>query len=104
MRKPEKHILVIFGASGDLTYRKLVPSVFDLYYQNLLPEAFGVLGLGRTDLGNAAFREKMKEGIEKYAMTKPKNEEQLELFLEKLYYSALHTQEEAQYARLKGEL
>lgn len=104
MRKPEKHILVIFGASGDLTYRKLVPSVFDLYYQNLLPEAFGVLGLGRTDLGHAAFREKMKEGIEKYAMTKPKSEEQLELFLEKLYYYAFNTKEEAEYAGFKGEL
>ncbi|GAO31734.1 hypothetical protein [Geofilum rubicundum] len=104
MRKPEKHLLVIFGASGDLTYRKLVPSVFDLFTQNLLPDEFGILGLGRTELSNAAFREKMSEGIEKFAMTKPHNRAHLEQFLDKLFYYAFSTKEESEYLPLKLEL
>lgn len=104
MKKPEKHLLVIFGASGDLTYRKLVPSVFDLFTQNLLPDEFGILGLGRTEMSNMVFREKMSEGIEKFAMTKAKDKGQLGLFLDKLYYYAFNTKEESEYLPFKIEL
>ena len=47
MEKPGNLILVIFGATGDLTARKLVPSLFSLMNQNLLPEQFVLLGVGR---------------------------------------------------------
>ena len=104
MKKPEKHLLVIFGASGDLTYRKLVPSVFDLFFQNLLPKEFGIMGLGRTELDNEDFRKKMRQGIEQFAMTKPKDEDQLNQFLNKLYYFAFNTKEESEYPNFKKEL
>ena len=58
MKKKENHILVIFGASGDLTKRKLIPALFDLFQQKLLPEKFAVLGASRTPLSDAAFGEK----------------------------------------------
>ena len=45
MKKPDNHIIVIFGASGDLTSRKLIPAIFKLWQQNLLPEKFHILGL-----------------------------------------------------------
>jgi glucose-6-phosphate 1-dehydrogenase len=61
MKKPEPHILVIFGASGDLTKRKLIPALFELYEQHLLPEKFAVLGVSRTELSDPEFREKMSE-------------------------------------------
>jgi glucose-6-phosphate 1-dehydrogenase len=47
MQKSEPHILCIFGASGDLTRRKLIPALYDLFVQNVLPEVFAVLGAGR---------------------------------------------------------
>jgi glucose-6-phosphate 1-dehydrogenase len=53
--------LIIFGASGDLTKRKLIPSVFSLYKNNLLPDKFFVLGTARSELSNEEFREQMKE-------------------------------------------
>jgi glucose-6-phosphate 1-dehydrogenase len=46
MENPENLILVIFGASGDLTSRKLVPALFSLKVQKLLPEKFAVIGCG----------------------------------------------------------
>lgn len=53
------HILVIFGASGDLTIRKLVPSLNRLYEQGFLPEGFTVLGASRSDLGDEGFRKRV---------------------------------------------
>ncbi len=106
MKIPKNHILVIFGASGDLTYRKLIPAVFDLYEQNILPEKFAILGLGRTPLSNDEFRSKMEEGIEKFAENKQDAalKEKVSGFLNKLYYHGFNTKEESEYAGLKDKL
>ena len=61
MKIPESHILVIFGASGDLTKRKLIPALYELHTQNLLPEQFAVLGVSRTEFSDLEFQDKMKE-------------------------------------------
>ena len=58
MKKADNHILVIFGASGDLTWRKLIPSVYELQQQNMLPDGFAILGIGRSALSDESFREK----------------------------------------------
>ena len=67
MIQPDPHILVIFGASGDLTYRKLIPAMFDLFVQKLLHEKTAILGLSHTDLSDEAFRKKLSEGITTFA-------------------------------------
>jgi glucose-6-phosphate 1-dehydrogenase len=54
--------LVIFGATGDLTKRKLIPSIFRLFKQRLLPSGFFVLGTGRTRMNTYEFREEMRKG------------------------------------------
>src|SRR3989304_2684892 len=59
MERPDSFILVIFGASGDLTKRKLIPALFALYKLNLLPDRFAVLGVSRSDLSDPAFRERI---------------------------------------------
>ena len=55
--------LVIFGASGDLTARKLIPAFYSLYLTNSLPQPFAVVGCSRTELSHDGFREKMKQAI-----------------------------------------
>jgi len=52
-------IFVIFGASGDLAVRKLIPAIFELYQGKYLPENFAVLGVSRSDYSDAAFRKKV---------------------------------------------
>ncbi len=59
MKRADNQLLVIFGASGDLTRRKLIPALYDLYQQQLLPEKFCVLGVSRTPWSDDAFRESM---------------------------------------------
>ena len=66
MTKTESQVLVIFGASGDLTKRKLLPALYDLYKQNMLPQFFAILGVSRTNYTDFQFRDKMHSSIIDY--------------------------------------
>jgi glucose-6-phosphate 1-dehydrogenase len=61
--------LVIFGASGDLTARKLIPAFYSLYQTDSLPEPFAVVGCSRTGLSHAEFRERLKQSIAREGKT-----------------------------------
>src|SRR5919197_3563723 len=58
--------IVIFGASGDLTHRKLIPALFDLFRAGLLSRQFAVLGFSRSGLTDDDFRRSAREGVEQY--------------------------------------
>lgn len=103
-RQIEDQILVIFGASGDLAYRKLIPAIFDLYCQKSLSQNFAVLGVARTDFSDEQFREKMKKGIQDFALAKKATEQQLDDFLKKLYYLSIETDKEEDYVKVKEKL
>src|SRR5439155_14298249 len=66
-RTPEPCVLVIFGASGDLTRRKLFPALYSLAFRGLLPEKFGLVGVARTAESDDDFRERMKEAVQQFA-------------------------------------
>jgi glucose-6-phosphate 1-dehydrogenase len=104
MKKPDNHILVIFGASGDLTYRKLIPAVYDLFVQNLLPEKFAVLGVSRTELSDNKFKEKMKDGIKKFSNIKEDDGNKIDDFLKKISYFTLNTFFKEDFTKLKVHL
>jgi glucose-6-phosphate 1-dehydrogenase len=65
-RKPEPCALTIFGASGDLTQRKLFPALYSLAFRHLLPEEFGVVGVARTEQRTEEWVELMKEAVRKH--------------------------------------
>jgi glucose-6-phosphate 1-dehydrogenase len=65
-RRPEPCTMVIFGASGDLTKRKLFPALYSLAYRQLLPEKFGILGVARTEGTDQEFRERMKAAVQEF--------------------------------------
>src|SRR5439155_19580072 len=65
-RTPDPCALVIFGASGDLTRRKLFPALYSLALRRLLPERFGVVGVARTQESDDQFRERMKEAVQEF--------------------------------------
>jgi glucose-6-phosphate 1-dehydrogenase len=66
-RRPDPCILVIFGASGDLTSKKLMPALYALAVRGLLPERFGVVGAARTEETDDDFRERMKQAVQEHA-------------------------------------
>src|SRR3712207_9484263 len=65
-RTPEPCVLTIFGASGDLTQRKLFPALYALAFRDLLPKRFAVVGAARTDLSTDEFVERMREAVEQH--------------------------------------
>src|SRR5574341_884055 len=103
MERHDSFILVIFGASGDLTKRKLIPALFALYKQNLLTEQFAILGVSRSDLSDTAFRERMSEGIKLYSEKQPE-EKMLSSFCKNIHYQSLDAGNSPDYARLRTRL
>ncbi len=69
--KPERGIVVIFGASGDLTRRKLAPALYNLARQNLLPDGTVVVGYGRTEMTDEVFRNRLGESVSTFSRTQP---------------------------------
>jgi len=96
--------MVIFGATGDLTYRKLIPALYALYNQQMLPEKFKVLGVGRGEISQTTFREKIIQGIRKFSESKHLNEKQIEEFANCLSYFQMDFDDQKDYLRLKMTL
>ena len=96
---PESCAIVIFGASGDLAQRKLLPSLYNLFSQKLLPKGFYILGVARTPMDDAAFREKIKTGF-----PKPADAAQTAEFLDRCHYMHGDYSDAALYERLKQTL
>ena len=66
-RTPDPCVFVIFGASGDLTNKKLMPALYALMLRRLLPEHFAIAGVARTDGDDEAFRNDMKKAVQQHA-------------------------------------
>jgi glucose-6-phosphate 1-dehydrogenase len=96
MKQAKSQILIIFGASGDLTKRKLIPALFELYKQNLLPDKFAVLGASRSGLSDEDFRERADEFL-------PDGDD-VSAFKQKLYYESVHSRSAEDFKPLKTRL
>ena len=96
MKQPVNQIIVIFGASGDLTKRKLIPALFQLYRQHLLPKKFAVLGASRTALSDEEFRDRAGEFLEDCSET--------ENFKKMLFYQPVSPTEASDFKNLKHRL
>src|ERR1700739_5182990 len=79
-------VLVIFGASGDLTKRKLIPGLYNLACEGCMNPRFEVLGIGRTPMTSEEFRAKMREAAEQSPDTRNFNESQWKEFEHRLEY------------------
>ncbi len=98
-RIPEPTVVVIFGASGDLTKRKLLPALFHLEQGGLLPEKFAVVGVARRPLQDE-FAKDMQEGITKYGGADA-GDEKLGPFMKKVRYHAMNFDDHEGYAQLQ---
>ncbi|HWP44155.1 MAG TPA: hypothetical protein VNO14_13005, partial [Blastocatellia bacterium] len=81
-------VIVIFGATGDLARRKLLPALFNLACEGCIRETrFKVLGLGRTEMDDEQFRARLREAVEQSALTRGFTVEAWERFAARLHYS-----------------
>jgi len=96
--------MVIFGASGDLTKRKLLPALYRLAFERRLQPTFAVIGTSRTPLSDDAFRDKMREGVEKYLEDSPFDQELWNSFAQHLYYLPGDVGDPGLYTNIQAKL
>lgn len=85
-RAGEPCAMIILGAHGDLTKRKLLPALYALFIQDLLPPGFCIVGLSRTQMSDDQFRDSMEESIHKYASDLQFDKQAWDRFASAMYY------------------
>ena len=100
----EPCILVIFGATGDLTARKLFPAIYNLAREGQLPAQFACVAFARRDMTNEQFREEMRQAINTYSRVKPIEEPLWKKFQEQIFYHRSEFHEDEGYKKLQGLL
>jgi glucose-6-phosphate 1-dehydrogenase len=103
-RQVPECVVVIFGANGDLTKRKLLPALYRLAYDRRLGAGFAVVGISRTPLTDDQFREKMREGVEQFSEDTKLDEEVWAAFARGLHYIAGDIADPALYQHLGEKL
>ena len=101
-RQIEPGTVVIFGASGDLTARKLIPALYHLAVENALPTPYRIIGFARRDKTDDSFRAELREALNQFSRTKPVNEEVWSKFAANLSYCQADISDAAGYQKLKA--
>src|ERR687895_2372221 len=102
-RVPEPGVMVIFGASGDLTARKLVPALYDLAAARRLPMEFAVVGISRTEMSHDEFRERLRDALDKHRSGQV-SDDVWESFSRSIFYLAGDSKKPETYEELKDFL
>ncbi len=96
--------IVIFGASGDLSKRKLLPSLYRLFFERRIPPNFAVIGSSRTPMSDDEFREKMKESVSKFLEEAPFDEDVWTSFAQSLFYIPGDLNNPSSYDEIRAKL
>src|SRR6202142_4365293 len=78
--------IVIFGASGDLTARKLIPALYHLCKEKQMPSAFRIIGFARREKTDASWRSELRAALDQFSRTKPVDEKVWKEFSASLFY------------------
>lgn len=95
-------VLVIFGATGDLTARKLMPALYNLFREGQLPANFACVGFARRPKDHDQFRAEMREGVSHFSRTKPVDEELWKTFSKKLFYHSANFDDDQGFESLSA--
>jgi glucose-6-phosphate 1-dehydrogenase len=85
VKTPEDHVIVIFGANGDLTKRKILPALFHLECEDLMPNDYRIIGNSRSEMSDEEFREFAREAVEEFGRREPSGEV-FDAFAQRLSY------------------
>ncbi len=96
--KSQPTIFFIFGGTGDLNWRKVTPALYNLFLDNYLPEQFSIIGIGRSELSDAAFQKKLLEGINKFSRKGKADKNRWAEFSTHVFYQASNLKEEKTYS------
>jgi glucose-6-phosphate 1-dehydrogenase len=91
-------IFVIYGATGDLCWRKLAPALFNLFQDGWMPDNFSIIGSGRSAISHDDFRKRLQEGVNKFSRTGAASEEKWQQFSQHLFYESANFNDYESYA------
>src|SRR5205823_8595268 len=96
--------IIIFGASGDLTYRKLIPALYHLFIEKQLPNPIRIIGFARREKTDAAWREELRKGLEAYSRTKKVDPAKWQDFSANVFYCQGDFSDAKAYEKLANQL
>src|SRR5687768_17422453 len=85
-KTPPPTLLFIFGGSGDLNYRKLIPALYNLFVDKRMPEQFAIFGIGRSEYTNDKYRDHLLKGIKTFSRRKEKGDGEWKAFAKHVNY------------------
>jgi glucose-6-phosphate 1-dehydrogenase len=100
----DNFLFVIFGGTGDLSQRKLMPALFNLYLDKQLPKNFAVLGLGRKPFKDQSFREKMVDSIQNFGKINSDENKYLNTFAKSIFYQPFDMKQSEDYRKLTTKI
>jgi glucose-6-phosphate 1-dehydrogenase len=103
-RTSEPCVFVLFGARGDLARRKIVPALSSLAHAGLLPRSFALLGIGRQDLSDDAFRDELKKSVESGRRPGTDSAEVVKTMLQSIHYQKVENEDPAASSALHARL
>ncbi|MCX2679129.1 glucose-6-phosphate dehydrogenase [Galbibacter sp. EGI 63066] len=103
-KKATPTVIVIYGGTGDLAKRKLIPAFYNLFIENWMPENFAIYGLGRTELTDDEYRKELYDGLSEFSRSGTPEKEQWERFKESLHYFPSNINDEKSYKELLSRL
>lgn len=101
---PMATIIIILGATGDLTWRKLMPGLYNLYLDKWLPEKFAVLGVSRKTMSDNLFAKHLKEGIDKFSRRGKAKNNEWDGFAKYLHYFEGEFDNDATYSKIGKQI
>lgn len=96
--------IIIFGASGDLTSRKLIPAFYHLHLDKQMPAEFRIIGFARREKTDASWRQELRQALDQFSRTKPVDEKVWEDFSQHIFYCQGDITEAAAYEKLEKQL
>jgi len=100
---PPPNAMVVFGGSGDLAHRKIVPALYNLELNRLLPQHFAIVGVSRSPYSDEEYRADMRKAVEEFSRTRPIQQQVWESFASRLYYITGSTDDPGTFGKV-GDL
>jgi len=102
--KSQSTLFIIFGATGDLAWRKLAPALYNLFLSNSMPTNFSIIGTARSELTDDAFRKKMLEGVNRFSRNGKVDKKVWDNFSTHIFYQVADVQEDEDYKELANKV
>ncbi len=104
LKKPHATVLIVFGGAGDLTWRKILPAIYNLHVDEWLPEKFAFIGVDIKDMSAEEYRSRLKEGISEFSRRGAPEEEAWKRFADSVDYLSGDFGEDSTYEGLVGKI